>query len=94
MSGLAGKLGLGQEAVEVRHQSTHGALPALPLLLDVAHTAIQWLHKHYWTPQLQQIRKHARQQQSQPHNGLNPLHLTSYRWKFIPCISAYYESGN
>ncbi|GAA5843143.1 hypothetical protein JCM3766R1_005249 [Sporobolomyces carnicolor] len=50
ISSLAHQLGLPLWFVELRHQATHEDLPALPVLRQGAHQALDWLFVHYWQP--------------------------------------------
>ena len=47
----ARRLGLPRSLVDLRHESTHGALPSLPLLRAACRDALVWLRDAYWDRQ-------------------------------------------
>ena len=51
VSKLAEQLNLPRLFVDIRHDATHGQLPALPMLQFAAKQALEWLHANYWREQ-------------------------------------------
>ena len=47
----ARRLGLPRSLVDLRHESTHGALPSLPMLRAASRDALEWLRGAYWERQ-------------------------------------------
>lgn len=54
---LAEKIGLPGWIVEIRHDSTHNQLPALPVLRSAAHHLMRWYDENYWTVQMSLLMK-------------------------------------
>jgi hypothetical protein len=52
---LAGEIDMPVSLVELRHDATHRALPALHLLQMAARDALDWLRASYWSVQSQKI---------------------------------------
>ncbi|KAF8334244.1 Las1-like-domain-containing protein [Cantharellus anzutake] len=52
LSYLAGRIGLPQWLVELRHATTHEALPSLELLREAATQSMSWIFQNYWIPTL------------------------------------------
>ncbi|ORY86356.1 Las1-like protein, partial [Protomyces lactucae-debilis] len=50
MVALARQLDLPESFVELRHATTHDALPSLVVLKQAAMRARDWLWQHYWQP--------------------------------------------
>ena len=48
---LAQRAGLPSFVVDLRHDATHNALPALPVLRIAAHRILRWLELEYWHAQ-------------------------------------------
>jgi len=44
----ASRLSVPEWVVEVRHETTHGAMPTITLLRAAMHFALAWLDTHYW----------------------------------------------
>ena len=44
----ASRLSVPEWVVEVRHETTHGAMPTITLLRAAMHFALTWLDTHYW----------------------------------------------
>ena len=44
----ASRLSVPEWVVEVRHETTHGAMPTITLLRSAMHFALAWLDTHYW----------------------------------------------
>ncbi|KDO35038.1 hypothetical protein SPRG_01102 [Saprolegnia parasitica CBS 223.65] len=51
VSTLAMRIGIPLWVVDIRHESAHTKLPALPTLQLAAQTLWKWLFEHYWQPQ-------------------------------------------
>ena len=51
VTGLASAVQLPRLLVDVRHEATHGAVPALPMLRYAALEAVRWLYRRYWKAQ-------------------------------------------
>ncbi|XP_057838822.2 uncharacterized protein LOC131048765 isoform X2 [Cryptomeria japonica] len=47
----AEEIGLPRLLVDIRHESAHNRLPALPLLRLASKKALNWLNSNYWEPQ-------------------------------------------
>ncbi|KEP61166.1 UNVERIFIED_CONTAM: Las1 family protein [Hammondia hammondi] len=55
VAAVAAELGLHQELVQMRHEATHQSLPALSLLREGALTALDYLCRLWWSPQLDRL---------------------------------------
>lgn len=94
VSTLAGRIGLPQWLVELRHDATHNQLPSLSLLRAAAAHLLSWLDNNYWTPQfthLQQITElcmpsssTTEETQRQVHEVLFGRHSTAGVQLFLP----------
>ncbi|KMZ65703.1 hypothetical protein ZOSMA_310G00070 [Zostera marina] len=52
---LADVIGIPRMLVDIRHESSHGEPPSLPLLRLASTTALDWLKSHYWETQRRMI---------------------------------------
>ena len=56
VSVLASRAGLPGWLVDLRHDTSHNALPSLSTLRLAATTLLHWLHDEYWEAQTAQLR--------------------------------------
>ncbi|GAA96027.1 hypothetical protein E5Q_02687 [Mixia osmundae IAM 14324] len=63
---IAAQVGLPLWFVELRHASTHEALPSLIALRAAAHQALAWLDEKYWLPQMTRLHSASPPTQSEP----------------------------
>ncbi|CDR99675.1 uncharacterized protein SPSC_01684 [Sporisorium scitamineum] len=52
IAAIAARIGLPLWFVEVRHAATHEELPSIAVCRQAAGSALAWLHRHFWFPQL------------------------------------------
>ncbi|PWZ01607.1 Las1-domain-containing protein [Testicularia cyperi] len=52
IAAIAARIGLPQWFVDLRHAATHEELPSLAVCREAARSALEWLHRHFWIPQL------------------------------------------
>ncbi|SPO25143.1 uncharacterized protein UTRI_02753_B [Ustilago trichophora] len=52
IAAIAARIGLPLWFVEIRHAVTHEELPSIAVCRQAAHSALAWLHRHFWIPQL------------------------------------------
>ncbi|SPO32196.1 uncharacterized protein UTRI_02753 [Ustilago trichophora] len=52
IAAIAARIGLPLWFVEIRHAVTHEELPSIGVCRQAAHSALAWLHRHFWIPQL------------------------------------------
>lgn len=56
---ISEEVGLPRDLVDVRHESVHGKLPTLEVLIAAGQRAIGWLRQEYWERQSESVRKTA-----------------------------------
>lgn len=52
IAAIAARIGLPLWFVEIRHAVTHEELPSIAVCRQAARSALAWLHRHFWIPQL------------------------------------------
>lgn len=52
IAAIAARIGLPLWFVEIRHATTHEELPSISVCRQAAGSALAWLHRHFWIPQL------------------------------------------
>ncbi|KAI9179031.1 rRNA-processing protein las1 [Blastocladiella emersonii ATCC 22665] len=55
ITGIAGRLGLPHDLVDLRHQATHGAVPSLGVLRRACADSLAWLWERYWNVQTNRL---------------------------------------
>ncbi len=52
VAAIAARIGLPLWFVEIRHAVTHEELPSISVCRQAVRSALAWLHRHFWIPQL------------------------------------------